>query len=195
MKRIKIEIVFCIGLGVLIGLAIGASRNDWPGRQASAATVTIEDDKSGPKDKTEDDNALPQETAPFQGVIAPTVSESIPHWPQQPRAPKGAPNVLFVMIDDLGFSQLGCYGAQGLRTPNIDKLAAGGLRYNNFHATPLCSPSRAALLTGRNHHSCALGVISEFSTGFPGYNGRMPLSHGMMSEILGPAGWSTFCLG
>ncbi len=137
----------------------------------------------------------PPGPAPFEGVIAPTVGESVPHWPQQPRAPKDAPNVLFVLIDDLGFSQLGCYGAQGLRTPNIDKLADNGLRYNNFHATPLCSPSRAALLTGRNHHSCALGVISEFSTGFPGYNGRMPLSHGMMSEILAPAGWSTFCLG
>ena len=175
--------------------AIATNRNDGPSNQARAATATIEDDKSGQNDKTQVGNESPQETAPFQGVIAPTVRESVPHWPEQPRAPKGAPNVLFVMIDDLGFSQLGCYGAQGLRTPNIDKLADNGLRYNNFHATPLCSPSRAALLTGRNHHSCALGIISEFSTGFPGYNGRMPLSHGMMSEILAPAGWSTFCLG
>lgn len=131
----------------------------------------------------------------FQGIIAPTVGESTPYWPAQPRAPKGSPNVVFIMLDDFGFSQLGCYGAQGLRTPNIDKLAANGLRYNNFHATPLCSPSRAAFLTGRNHHSGALGAITEFSTGFPGYNGRMPLSHGMISEILSPAGWSTFCLG
>lgn len=132
---------------------------------------------------------------PFGGVIRPTVDQSMPEWPAQPRAPKGSPNVLFVMLDDLGFGQLGCYGAEGIQTPNIDKLAANGLRYNNFHATPLCSPSRAAFLTGRNHHSCAMGVISEFSTGFPGYNGRMPLSHGMISEILGPAGWSTFALG
>lgn len=132
---------------------------------------------------------------PFHGIIAPTVRESTPYWPAQPRAPQGAPNVVFIMLDDFGFSQLGCYGAQGLRTPNIDKLAANGLRYNNFHATPLCSPTRAAFLTGRNHHSCALGAITEFSTGFPGYNGRMPLSHGMISEILAPAGWSTFCLG
>ena len=132
---------------------------------------------------------------PFDGVIRPTVDQSTAQWPAQPRAPQGAPNVLFVMLDDFGFAQLGCYGAQGLQTPNIDKLAANGLRYNNFHATPLCSPSRAAFLTGRNHHSCAMGVISEFSTGFPGYNGRMPLSHGMIPEILGPAGWSTFALG
>ena len=132
---------------------------------------------------------------PFAGVIRPTADQSTPSWPTQPRAPKGAPNVLFVMLDDVGFAQLGCYGAHGVRTPNIDKLAANGLRYNNFHATPLCSPSRAAFMTGRNHHSCAMGVISEFSTGFPGYHGRMPLSHGMISEILSPAGWSTFCLG
>ena len=141
-------------------------------------------------------SVVPAPTAPpFEGVIRPTVDQSTPQWPAQPRAPQGAPNVLFVMLDDFGFAQLGCYGAQGLQTPNIDKLAANGLRYNNFHATPLCSPSRAAFLTGRNHHSCAMGVISEFSTGFPGYNGRMPLSHGMISEILGPAGWSTFALG
>ena len=131
---------------------------------------------------------------PFEGVIGPTVDQSQPYWPDAPRAPDGAPNILFIVLDDVGFAQLGCYGAP-IETPHIDRLAQGGLRYNNFHATPLCSPSRAAILTGRNHHSCAMGVISEFSTGFPGYTGRMPLSHGMMSEMLGPAGWSTFALG
>lgn len=89
------RIVLCIGLGVLIGAA--ANRNDWLSRQARAATVNVEDDTSG-QNKSQDDSALPQDTAPFQGVIAPTVSESVPHWPQQPRAPKGAPNVLFVMM-------------------------------------------------------------------------------------------------
>ena len=132
---------------------------------------------------------------PFEGVIGPTVEQSQPHWPAQARAPEGAPNVLFIVLDDVGFAQLGCYGAPNIETPHIDRLAQNGLRYNNFHATPLCSPTRAAILTGRNHHSCAMGVISEFSTGFPGYNGRMPLSHGLISEILGPAGWSTFALG
>lgn len=136
----------------------------------------------------------PPTQPPFRGVIAPTVDQATPAWNLLPRAPDGAPNIIVVMLDDVGFAQLGCYGAP-IETPNIDRLAQGGLRYNNFHATPLCSPSRAAFLTGRNHHSCALGVISEFSTGFPGYNGRMPLSHGMLSEILGPAGWSTFALG
>ena len=136
----------------------------------------------------------PPTQPPFRGVIAPTVDQAQPAWNLLPRAPEGAPNILAVMLDDIGFAHLGCYGAP-IDTPNIDALARSGLRYSNFHATPLCSPSRAAFLTGRNHHSCALGVIAEFSTGFPGYNGRMPLSHGMLSEVLGPAGWSTFALG
>jgi arylsulfatase len=132
---------------------------------------------------------------PFGGVIGNTISESTPSWPDVVRAPEGAPNVLLVMLDDVGFGQLGSYGAHRIETPNIDRLAEGGLRYNNFHATPLCSPTRAAILTGRNHHSLSMGVIAELSTGFPGYSGRMPLSHGMLSEVLGPAGWSTFALG
>jgi arylsulfatase len=132
---------------------------------------------------------------PFRGVMGRTISESTPDWPDVVRAPEGAPNILLVMLDDVGFAQLGSYGAHRIETPNIDRLAEGGLRYNNFHATPLCSPTRAAFLTGRNHHSLAMGIIAEFSTGFPGYNGRMPLSHGMLSEMLAPAGWSTFALG
>ena len=132
---------------------------------------------------------------PFGGVIGNTISESVAQFPEMPRAPEGAPNVLLVLLDDVGFGQLGSYGAHRIDTPNIDRLAEGGVRYNNFHATPLCSPTRAALLTGRNHHSTAMGVIAELSTGFPGYNARMPLSHGMLSEILAPAGWSTSALG
>lgn len=136
----------------------------------------------------------PPTQPPFRGIIAPTVDQAVPAWNLLPRAPEGAPNIVVVVLDDIGFGQVGCYGAP-IDTPNIDRLAQGGLRYNNFHATPLCSPSRAAILTGRNHHSAAMGAITEFSTGFPGYNGRMPLSHGMLSEVLGPAGWSTFAVG
>jgi len=131
----------------------------------------------------------------FRGVAGNTISESTPDWPDVARAPEGAPNILLVMLDDVGFGQLGSYGAHQIETPNIDRLGEGGLRYNNFHATPLCSPTRAAILTGRNHHSLSMGVIAELSTGFPGYSGRMPLSHGMLSEMLAPAGWSTFALG
>ena len=95
MKRRKIEIVLCVGLGVLIGVAIAANPNYWPSAQGHATTRTIQEDKSGQNDKTQDDTVSPPgTTAPFQGVIAPTVRESVPHWPEQPRAPKGAPNVL-----------------------------------------------------------------------------------------------------
>ena len=137
----------------------------------------------------------PPHQQPFEGVIGDTISESVAGWPDPVRAPEGAPNILLIMLDDVGFGQLGSYGAHRIQTPHIDRLAEGGLRYNNFHATPLCSPTRAAFLTGRNHHSAAMGVIAELSTGFPGYMGRMPLSHGMLSEALAPAGWSTFALG
>jgi arylsulfatase len=137
----------------------------------------------------------PPARPPFEGVVGPTIDQSVPHWPDPARAPDGAPNILFIMLDDVGYAQLGCYGAAGIETPHIDRLAQNGLRFNNFHATPLCSPTRAAFLTGRNHHSCAMGIIAEFSTGFPGYMGRMPLSHGLLSEMLGPFGWSTFAIG
>ncbi len=149
-----------------------------------------------PPDRSDAEGVTPApHQQPFGGVIGNTISESVADWPDLPRAPEGAPNILLIVLDDVGFAQLGSYGAHRIRTPHIDRLAEGGLRYNNFHATPLCSPTRAAILTGRNHHSVAMGMISEFSTGFPGYTSRMPLSHGMLSEVLAPAGWSTFALG
>ena len=95
--------------------------------------------------------------ASFPGVIGRTAEESSPAWPAPMRAPKGAPNVLFVVLDDTGFGQLGCYGSP-IETPNFDALAADGLRYNNMHTTALCSPSRSCIITGRNHHSNAHGV-------------------------------------
>ncbi len=89
---------------------------------------------------------------PFDGVIGPTQAESTPWWPTPPHPGEDAPNVVVILLDDTGFSHFGCYGSD-LATPNIDRLAAGGLRYTNFHVTPLCSPTRASLLTGRNHHT------------------------------------------
>jgi arylsulfatase A-like enzyme len=99
------------------------------------------------------------------------------------------------VLDDVGFAALECYGSPAIKTPNLDKLAAGGLRYSNFHTTALCSPSRSCFLTGRNHHSNHMGSISELSTGFPGYDGRIPLAHGLLSEMLTPFGWAAFALG
>src|SRR6266849_4424546 len=106
----------------------------------------------------------------FQGVIGKTVADSTPWWPQPPRPPGAAPNVVLIVLDDTGFAHLGCYGST-IDTPNIDRLAANGLRYTNFHTTALCSPSRACLLTGRNHHSVGMGRITDLARGFPGYSG------------------------
>ena len=91
-------------------------------------------------------------SAQDKAVIGKTYKESKSAWEPLPTAPKGAPNVVYLVLDDVGYAQLGCYGSE-IATPNIDRLAAGGLRYTNFHTTALCSPTRAALLTGHNHHS------------------------------------------
>jgi arylsulfatase len=133
----------------------------------------------------------------FSGVIGTTTADSSPSWPVPPSPPEGAPNVVVVVVDDLGFAQLGCYGGLGGRiaTPNLDRLAAQGLRYQNFHTTALCSPTRAALLTGRNHHSVGVAAIMERSTGYPGYNGRIPKDCAMLPAVLRDAGYNTMALG
>jgi arylsulfatase len=124
-----------------------------------------------------------------------TIAESTPAFPhRRPSPPPGAPNVLVVVLDDLGFAQLGCFGSD-LATPNIDALAAEGLRYNRFHVTAMCSPTRAAMLTGRNHHAVGMGFVSDLTIGFPGYNGRIPPSAAMLPRLLRDAGWSTYAVG
>src|SRR6266704_4677548 len=100
------------------------------------------------------------EWAQFGGVICRYRNESTPWWPDPLRAPAGAPNVVVVLLDDLGFAQLGCFGSD-IATPNIDRLAANGLRYNRFHVTAICSPTRACLLTGRNHHAVGCGFLVD----------------------------------
>jgi arylsulfatase len=130
----------------------------------------------------------------FPGVIGRTVGESEPAWPEPRRAAEGAPNVLFFVLDDVGFSQLSCYGGL-VDTPNLDRLAENGLRYSNMHTTAICSPTRACVLTGRNHHSSGVASIMEFATGFPGYNGIMPPQNGMLSEVLREQGYNTYCIG
>ncbi|MGH7461330.1 MAG: sulfatase-like hydrolase/transferase, partial [Longimicrobiales bacterium] len=110
----------------------------------------------------------------FGGSIARTVQQSTPWWPPARHA-AGAPNVVIVVLDDTGFAHLGCYGST-LHTPNIDALAAKGLRYTGFHTTALCSPTRACLMTGRNHHTVGMRSISNFDTGFPNMRGAIPRS-------------------
>ncbi|MGB0383997.1 MAG: arylsulfatase [Ardenticatenaceae bacterium] len=123
-----------------------------------------------------------------------TIDQSVPAWPTPRRAEKGAPNVLYIVLDDVGFGQLGCYGSP-IKTPNIDGLAEGGLRYNNMHTTAICSPSRACMLTGRNHHSNGMASIIETATGFPGNNSQIPFENGFLSEMLLQHGYNTYAVG
>ncbi|MEY9933828.1 arylsulfatase A-like enzyme [Catenulispora sp. GP43] len=130
----------------------------------------------------------------FPGTIGRTTDESSPAWPRPVRAVPGAPNVLFIVLDDTGFGQLGCYGSP-IATPNLDALAAGGLLYNNMHTTALCSPSRSCIVTGRNHHANGMAAITEAATGYPGYNGQIPFENGFLSEMLLQHGYSTYMVG
>src|SRR2546430_470953 len=134
------------------------------------------------------------EWAEFGGVIGRYRNESTPWWPDPVRAPAGAPNVLVVLLDDVGFAQLGCFGSD-IATPTFDRLAANGLRYTNFHTTALCSPTRACVLTGRNHHKVGMGRITDLATGFPGHHARMGKDHGFLSEVLGPLGYGAYAVG
>jgi len=101
----------------------------------------------------------------FKGIIGRTYKESVPWWPSPKWSEKDRPNVMVILLDDTGFAHLGCYGST-IETPNIDKLAKAGLRYTNFHTTALCSPTRACLLTGRNHHTVGMRAVANFDSGF-----------------------------
>ncbi len=139
-------------------------------------------------------SSLPHPPGPFRGRVGRTYAESEPDWPVPVRPPADAPNVVVIMFDDLGFGQLDAYGGPCL-TPNIRRLAERGLRYTNFHTTSLCSPSRAALLTGRNHHAVGFAAIAEMASGFPGYNSFLPRSAATIAEVLRLNGYSTYCTG
>jgi arylsulfatase A-like enzyme len=140
------------------------------------------------------DVVLPKPQPPFQGVIGRTVRDSKPDFPKGVEAPQGAPNVLLILTDDVGFGASSPFGGP-IATPNFQRLADNGLRYNTFHTTALCSPTRAALITGRNHHTDASGVITEMATGYPGYNSLMPRSSGSVGEGLRENGYNTSWFG
>ena len=131
---------------------------------------------------------------PFPGTIANTVAGSKPWWPAVPKPPAGAPNILVVLFDDVGFSDFGCYGSP-IRTPVIDALAAGGLRYTGFHTTAMCSTTRAALLTGRNHHSVGVGCLANFNSGYPGYRGKIAREAGTLAEMLKSHAYRSYMVG
>jgi len=139
---------------------------------------------------------LPYNGAEYKGKIDSTYQTSTPDFsPAMPlEAPAGAPNIIVVLLDDVGYGQLGCYGGL-IETPNIDMIARQGLRYTNFHTTALCSPSRVALLTGRNHHSVGMAAITEAATGYPGNWGSVPKSAAFISETLKGNGYNTMAFG
>lgn len=130
----------------------------------------------------------------FKGRLGFTMEESTAAWRTPPRPAEGSPNILFIVLDDVGYGHLGCYGSP-IETPTIDQLAANGLRYSNFHTTALCSPTRSCVLTGRNHHTNGLGMISELSQGYPGYDGVILPSRGFLSEILHEKGYANYAIG
>lgn len=130
----------------------------------------------------------------FAGRIGRTIADSTPAWPEAPSAPGASPNVIMIVLDDTGFAHLGCFGST-IETPNIDRLALGGLRYTGFHTTALCSPSRACFLTGRNHHAVGMRGVSNFDTGFPHMRGAITPRAATIAELLRAHGYATYAAG
>lgn len=137
---------------------------------------------------------LPKATQPFKGKVDVSRDKSTPDWPQAVKAPKGAPNVVLILLDDVGYGAASVFGGPAA-TPELEKLAAGGLRYNSFHVNSLCSPTRAALLSGRNSHQLGFGTVIEGASGYPGYNATWPKNAASIAEVLKQNGYSTAAFG
>jgi arylsulfatase A-like enzyme len=170
-----------LGLACVSAFAQQASQTA-PPIGSPAATVTIPG------------NQIPPPDPKFGGVIKEKASESTPWWAPRVVPPKGAPNVLLIMTDDQGFGAPSTFGGV-IPTPSMDRIAEAGLRYTNFHSTSLCSPTRAALITGRNHHSVGYGVVGEIATGFPGYDSIIPIEKGTIGTVLKANGYATSWFG
>src|ERR1700693_1661135 len=171
---------------VLIIVGFGATRvsaqqiNGVPASPSS--TVTL------------DGKQLPPPPMPFGGVIKESAKDSTPWWPPRVVPPKGAPNALLIMTDDQGYGVSGTFGGV-IPTPAMDRIANAGLRYTQFHSTALCSPTRAALITARTHHSVGFGVITEQSTGYPGYDSVIEKNSATIGTILKENGYATSWFG
>ena len=177
-------LTFSISIATLIALGgpsvMAQQITGTPG--SPSATITI------------DGKQLPPPDPKFGGVIKEKASESTPWWGPRVVTPKGAPNVLLIMTDDQGFGAPSTFGGV-IPTPSMDRIAKDGLRYTNFHSTSLCSPTRAAIITGRNHHSVGFGVVGEIATGFPGYDSIIPIEKGTIGTILRDNGYATSWFG
>jgi arylsulfatase A-like enzyme len=137
---------------------------------------------------------LPKLDPAFHGKIDPSRDKSSPDWPQRPGAPKGAPNVVLILLDDVGFGAV-LLLAGPVATPALSQLAATGLRYNRFHVNAMCSPTRGALLSGRNSHEMGFGAITESAAGYPGYNSVWPRSSAFIAQVLQLNCYSTAAFG
>jgi arylsulfatase A-like enzyme len=179
------KLLFALTLGLLFGTALTsvASAQETTGVPgAPSATTTI------------DGNYLPNPPPAFGGEIGLDAKDSKPYWPPQIVPPMGAPNILLIMTDDQGYGVSGTFGGV-IPTPTMDRIAQMGLRYTAFHSTALCSPTRAAIITGRNHHSVGFGVISEQATGYPGYDSIIGIDNATIGEILKENGYATSWFG
>ena len=172
-------------------LAIGGTAG-WLVANSPLAVSSAQDTKPGLEAGGE--SQLPKPDPAFKGKIGETYQNSTPDYPQPTKAAKGSPNVLLILLDDVGFGMTSTFGGP-VPTPHLQKLADNGLKYNRFHTTALCSPTRAALLTGRNHHSVGTGVIIEMGTGYPGYTGIIPRNAAVVSETLRNNGYATGMFG
>ena len=167
-------------------------KRGWPSARAEIQTTGV----IGAPDATTtiSGKQLPPPDPKFGGVIKEKAADSKPWWPPRVVPPKGAPNVLLIMTDDCGFGSPSTFGGV-IPTPALDRIAANGLRYTQFHSTSLCSPTRAALITGRNHHVAGYGVVGEAATGFPGYDSVIRKECGTIGEILKENGYATAWFG
>src|SRR5664279_1544034 len=173
MKRLLTRLI--VVMLMLSSIATQAQQiNGTPG--SPNATITINGKR------------LPEPAPKFGGVIKIKASESKPWWAPRVVPPKGAPNVLLIMTDDCGFGSPATFGGV-IPTPALDRVAKNGLRYSNFHSTSLCSPTRAALITGRNHHVAGFGVVDEIGTGYPGYDSIILKVNGTIGTILKENGY------
>src|SRR4249919_2865410 len=179
----KINSSMLAGAGLLALSCISALAQQVTGVPGSPGATTTIDGKQ-----------LPPPDPKFGGVIEEKASESKPWWAPRVVPPKGAPNVLLIMTDDVGFAAPSTFGGV-IPTPAMDRIAAQGLRYTDFHSTALCSPTRAALITGRNHHSVGFGVVGEIATGFPGYDSIIPIEKGTIGTTLKENGYATSWFG
>ena len=184
MKNLSRRTTLCL---VVSGMFV------WLATSAPFATAFAQSKKTSTATQTTR-MQLPQPDPPFTGKIGTTYKDSTPSYPAAVKAPKGSPNVLLILLDDVGFGMVSTFGGP-VPTPNLEKLANTGLKYTRFHTTALCSPTRAALLAGRNHHTLSTGVIIEMGTGYPGYTGIIPQSTALVSEVLRDNGYATAMFG